>query len=226
MRDPAAWPEARHRRHRAEQAGVANPPGVRRRAAMAIAIGLILAALLAPATSLALAVNVRAADAPATAGSRPFGRSARLAPPARVPPLRPPVVGPVVRAYEAAAGPFGPGHRGVDLGAGAGAAVQAPAAGRVVFAGGVAGTVWMSIGVAPGVVATLGPLRDLAVAAGRSVATGTRVAVLAPGHGSAGHPTTLHLSLRVDGAYVDPLPWLTGFGRPRLAPLLHPGGPH
>ncbi|HZD69476.1 MAG TPA: M23 family metallopeptidase, partial [Actinomycetes bacterium] len=135
------------------------------------------------------------------------------------------VAGPPVRGFEALAGPFGPGHRGVDLAGAPGAAVLAPAAGRVLFAGSVAGTQWVSIEVAPGVVATLGPLRAPAVA-GRWVAARTRVADLAPGHGGAEHPTTLHLGLRVDGVYVDPLPWLTGFGRPRLAPLAEPGGPH
>jgi murein DD-endopeptidase MepM/ murein hydrolase activator NlpD len=143
-----------------------------------------------------------------------------------VPPLWLPLAGPLVRGYEVRAGPFGPGHRGVDLAGAPGALVRAPAAGRVVFAGRVAATTWVSIRVAPGVVVTLGPLRALAVATGQRVAAGTRVADLAPGHGTADVPVALHLGLRVDGTYVDPLPWLTGFGRPRLAPLRDPGGPH
>jgi len=114
----------------------------------------------------------------------------------------------------------------VDLAAAPGAAVLAPAGGRVVFAGSVAGTAWASVEVSPGVVVTVGPLRALAVSAARRVTAGTRVADLAPGHGTAQHPAALHLSLRIDGAYVDPFPWLSGFGRPRLAPLLEPGGPH
>jgi murein DD-endopeptidase MepM/ murein hydrolase activator NlpD len=136
------------------------------------------------------------------------------------------LAGPLVRGYEVRAGPFGPGHRGVDLAGAPGAAVGAPAAGRVVFAGRVAATTWVSIQVAQGVVVTLGPLRALAVATGQRVAAGARVADLAPGHGTADHPVALHLGLRVDGAYVDPLPWLAGFGWPRLAPLRDPGGPH
>jgi len=36
---------------------------------------------------------------------------------------------------------------------------------------------------------------------------------------AAGHGGAVHLSLRVDGAYVDPLPWLVDRPRPRLAPL-------
>jgi murein DD-endopeptidase MepM/ murein hydrolase activator NlpD len=193
-------------------------------------LGLVLvwvvAALVAPRAALAVGV----APAPSAAGavgarSQPplAQRPSRLT---RVPPLWPPVVGPLVRGYEAPAEPYGPGHRGVDIAAVSGVAVWAPAAGRVVFAGGVAGTAWASIEVGAGVVITLGPLRALAVTRGQRVATGTRIADLAPGHGSGGYPTRLHLGLRVDGVYVDPLPWLTGFARPRLAPLREPGGPH
>ncbi len=192
----------------------------------------LVVGLLAAPSALALGAATGRAN-PASIGSRGHpaaGSRARAAATGshlqRVPPLRPPVAGPVVRGYEAPAGPYGAGHRGVDLAAATGAPVGAPAAGRVVFAGGVAGTVWASIEVAPGVVTTLGPLRALAVTSGRRVAAGARLADLAPGHGSGRHPTTLHLGLRIDGAYVDPLPWLTGYGRPRLAPLLEPGGPH
>lgn len=133
----------------------------------------------------------------------------------RVPALRLPVAGPVVRGFEAPAGPYGPGHRGVDLGAPAGTAVAAPAAGRVSFAGPVAGSLWVSLLVAPGVVLAVGPLLDAAVATGEGVRAGARVGRLAAGHGGA-----VHLSLRVDGGYVDPLPWLVDRPRPRLVPLL------
>jgi murein DD-endopeptidase MepM/ murein hydrolase activator NlpD len=132
----------------------------------------------------------------------------------RVPALRLPVAGPVVRGFEAPAGPYGPGHRGVDLGAAAGAPVAAPAAGRVSFAGPVAGSLWVSLLVAPGVVVAVGPLLDAAVATGERVRVGTLVGRLAAGHGGA-----VHLSLRVDGSYVDPLPWLVDRPRPRLVPL-------
>jgi murein DD-endopeptidase MepM/ murein hydrolase activator NlpD len=125
-----------------------------------------------------------------------------------------PVRGPVVRGFEEPAGPYGPGHRGVDVRAPVGAPVAAPAAGTVTFAGRVAGSTWVSLRVAPGVVVTVGPLRRPAVAAGRRVAAAAPVGRLAAGHGGA-----VHLSLRVDGAYVDPLPWLVDRPRPRLVPL-------
>ena len=75
----------------------------------------------------------------------------------RVPALWMPVTGPVVRGFDARVGPYGPGHRGIDVAAPVGELVRAPAAGRVVFAG----------PVAPGVLVTLGPLLDRVVTATR-----------------------------------------------------------
>ena len=138
--------------------------------------------------------------------------------PARVPPLRLPVRGPVVRGFEPPSGPYGAGHRGVDLAAPLGTPVVAPATGRAAFAGPVAGLGWVSLEVATGVVVTVGPLDRPAVRAGQTVTALARLGRLAAGHD--GH---LHLGLRVDGAYVDPLPYLVGDGPPRLAPLELPG---
>jgi murein DD-endopeptidase MepM/ murein hydrolase activator NlpD len=143
----------------------------------------------------------------------------------RVPPLWMPLTGAVVRGFDARAGPYGPGHRGIDVAASVGEVVRAPAAGKVVFAGPVAGTTWVSIQVAPGVVATVGPLHGELVSAGR-VGTGTPVGRVALGHapGSVGGAATLHLSLRVNGEYLDPLAYLVDRPRPRLVPLPAPGG--
>jgi murein DD-endopeptidase MepM/ murein hydrolase activator NlpD len=153
----------------------------------------------------------------------------------RVPPLRMPLAGPIVRGFEASAGTYGPGHRGVDVGGRVGEAVRAPAGGRVEFAGPVAGVTWVSLLVAPGVTVTVGPLLDAQVAAGQRVRALAPVGRLGPGHGpslGSGHGPApapaygmaLHLGLRVDGVYVDPLPYLLDRPRPRLAPLLRPGG--
>jgi murein DD-endopeptidase MepM/ murein hydrolase activator NlpD len=209
----------------------AERPRARRFSIPGVVLLWVVAAFPTPRTALALGVAVGGpVGGPGTAAivgppsQPPFvGQLSRAT---RVPPLRPPVVGPLVRGYEAPVEPYGPGHRGVDFAAAPGAAVWAPAAGRVVFAGGVAGTAWASIEIAAGVVATVGPLRALAVSRGRRVAMGARVAELAPGHSGGGRATTLHLGLRVDGVYVDPLAWLSGLGPPRLAPLREPGGPH
>jgi hypothetical protein len=165
----------------------------------------------------------------------------------RVPGLWMPVTGAVVRGFDARAGPYGPGHRGIDISAPVGATVRAPAAGRVEFAGPVAGTIWVSLLVAPGVRVTLGPLLD-PVTAGR-VRSRAPLGRVGPGHrpgssegaGSAegvgsgkgagssrsagsGFGARLHLSVRVDGVYVDPLAYLIDRPRARLAPLPTPGG--
>ena len=149
--------------------------------------------------------------------------------PPRVPGLWMPVTGAVVRGFDARAGPFGPGHRGIDISAPVGATVRAPAAGRIGFAGPVAGTTWVSLLVAPGVRVTLGPLLD-PVTAGR-VSSRAPLGRLGPGHragsterAGSGSGATLHLSVRVDGVYVDPLAYLIDRPRARLAPLPTPGG--
>jgi murein DD-endopeptidase MepM/ murein hydrolase activator NlpD len=163
-----------------------------------------------------LAIALALAPVRPAPGAAPPGAAAPapVAAGRRVPALRLPVRGVLVRGFEAPAGPYGPGHRGVDLRAPVGTPVAAPAAGTVRFAGRVAGSAWVSVAVAPGVVVTVGPLRDVAVAAGERVAALAPVGLLAAGHGGA-----VHLSLRVDGGYVDPLPWLVDRPRPRLAPL-------
>jgi septal ring factor EnvC (AmiA/AmiB activator) len=207
-----------------------------------------------------------AGAAPAAVAGRPESMS--IPPPvrapvrapdsSRVPTLWMPIAGAVVRGFDARAGPYGRGHRGIDIAAPEGELVRAPAAGRVVFAGPVAGTTWVTLLVAPGVLVTLGPLLDPAPTGGRvrarspigRVGSGhpatpagaarhpggaTRQPGAAAGHPGAvaGHPgaaagspgaVTLHLGVRVDGVYVDPLASLVDRPRARLAPLLSPGG--
>jgi murein DD-endopeptidase MepM/ murein hydrolase activator NlpD len=136
----------------------------------------------------------------------------------RVPGLWMPAAGAVVRGFDARAGPYGPGHRGIDIAAPVGELVRTPAAGRVVFAGPVAGITWVSVRIAPGVLVTLGPVLDPAVG------TGLLRARSPIGRVGSGHGATLHLGLRVDGMYVDPLPYLLDRPRARLAPLPAPGG--
>lgn len=69
-----------------------------------------------------------------------------LSPPAPAAPWQPPVTPIVVeRPYAAPAGPYAPGHRGVDLRADTGSIVRAPAHGVVRVAGRVAGKAVVSI---------------------------------------------------------------------------------
>ena len=174
--------------------------------------------------------------APAATRSGPGAPPPTTTPdPPRVPGLWMPVTGVVIRGFDARAGPYGPGHRGIDIAAPVGATVRAPAAGRIGFAGPVAGTTWVSLVVAPGVRVTLGPMLD-PVTAGR-VSSRAPLGRVGPGHRAApaegagptegagpGLAATLHLSVRVDGVYVDPLAYLIDRPRPRLAPLPTPGG--
>ena len=172
--------------------------------------GLLAAGVVAPA-----AAPVAAPAAVAEPRSR------------RVPPLWMPVTGPLVQGFDMRAGPYGPGHRGIDIAAPAGALVRAPTAGRVVFAGQVAGTRWVTLMAAPGVLVTLGPLLD-PVATATRVRSKAPVGRLGPGHAAAqaapAAPAALHLSVRVDGVYVDPLVYLVDRPRPRLVPLPAPAG--
>jgi murein DD-endopeptidase MepM/ murein hydrolase activator NlpD len=221
-----------------------------------LVVGVISAVAVPPLLPPASAEdgsNLHAADtgpARVSAPSTPNPRSPAVGeqrvpkPPAampRVPLLRAPVDGPLLRGFEEPAGPYGPGHRGVDFGAAPGSPVRAPASGRVTFAGRAVGTTWVTIEVAPTVLVTLGPLQRVATSVGRAVTAGGPIGTLAPGHplvdpapvpgqgpspASASDLAALHLGLRVNGVYVDPLPWLAGLARPRLAPLAEPGGPH
>lgn len=220
-----------------EKTGAAARLGL---AALLLVAGVILA--LGPGSAALAGRLARAAEAasPAPTPRGPGPPEARSAVGAsrgeeRVPPLRMPLAGPIVRGFEASAGTYGPGHRGVDVGGRMGEAVRAPAGGRVEFAGPVAGVTWVSLLVAPGVTVTVGPLLDAQVAAGQRVRALAPVGRLGPGHGPAlgpGHGPApapaygmaLHLGLRVDGVYVDPLPYLLDRPRPRLAPLPRPGG--
>ncbi len=131
---------------------------------------------------------------------------------------RRPVPDAVVRAYQAPASRFGAGHRGVDFGATPGDVVRTAAAGRVRHAGSVAGTVWVSVEHADGVVTSYGPLTARRVSAGAQLAGGTVLGRLAAGgHGHGGADRGLHWGARRAGAYFDPLTLLDPPpGRPSL----------
>jgi murein DD-endopeptidase MepM/ murein hydrolase activator NlpD len=98
------------------------------------------------------------------------------APPAHPDPVpaayRAPVDAPVTDPFRAPATPYGPGHRGIEYGTPPGATVAAAADGRVVFAGMVAGTLYVTVRHADGLRTTVGPLATLRVAAGQPVRAG------------------------------------------------------
>lgn len=131
----------------------------------------------------------------------------------------------VVRGWEPPPGPYGPGHRGVDLAAGPGARVLAATDGRVSFAGRVAGRGVVAIEVAgsgsPPLRTTYEPVRAL-IEEGASTRAGQPVGVLEEGpfHCS---EDCLHWGLRRADAYLDPLsllpPSLLRRGPSRLLPV-------
>lgn len=139
------------------------------------------------------------------------------APPTRVE-YRRPVPEAVVRSFQAPTTRFGAGHRGVDLAADPGTVVRTAAAGRVRHAGAVAGTVWVSVEHADGIVTSYGPLTALRVAAGSEVAPGAALGRLAAGgHGNGDGDRGLHWGARRAGTYLDPLTLLDSApGRPSL----------
>ncbi|WP_249416184.1 M23 family metallopeptidase [Streptomyces sp. TS71-3] len=132
----------------------------------------------------------------------------------------------VVRRWEPPSSPYGPGHRGVDLGAPAGSPVRAVAPGRVTFAGRVAGLGVVSVQLdgtgEPALRTTYEPVRA-AVREGDQVAAGQVVGVVEAGpfHCPA---VCLHWGLRRAAAYLDPLlllpPALLHAGPARLLPVI------
>jgi murein DD-endopeptidase MepM/ murein hydrolase activator NlpD len=136
-----------------------------------------------------------------------------------------PIVGPIVRGFEPPAFPYGPGHRGIDIGAPAGTVVVAPAPGIVTFAGTVAGSLYLTIDHGGGVVSTYSWLMGLIAHKGDVVTRGQPIA--RSGFGDPGSSvSSLHLGVKVNGVYVDPLEFLMPLDVStmiRLAPL--PGAP-
>jgi len=119
-----------------------------------------------------------------------------------------PVAGPILQAFDPPANPYGSGHRGVDIGAAVGSPIVAPAAGVVSFAGKVGGQLFLTIAHGGALQSTVSWLTDVVVHKGDAVTEGQVVAHTGWGHVSGPLPH-LHFSVRLDGAYVDPLEYLT-----------------
>ncbi|KIH97973.1 hypothetical protein LP52_16665 [Streptomonospora alba] len=133
-------------------------------------------------------------------------------------PWQAPLEGPVrvLRPFDPPPERWLAGHRGVDLAAEPGAEVRAAAAGRVAFAGSVAGTGVVSVSHG-GLRTTYLPVEPR-VERGRRVAAGQAVAAVAAVRPHCGARHCLHWGLRRGDTYLDPL-GLLGTGRVRLLPL-------
>lgn len=116
-----------------------------------------------------------------------------------VPPLDPVVV---TRAFAPPAHDWLPGHRGVDLLSHADQAVRAAGAGRIAFAGSLAGRGVLVIDHG-GLRTTYEPV-IATVRVGQQVAAGQVVGSVSVGGGHCGSATCLHLGLIRGTEYLDP----------------------
>jgi murein DD-endopeptidase MepM/ murein hydrolase activator NlpD len=125
----------------------------------------------------------------------------------------------VVRPFQLPRGPYGPGHRGVDLGGVADEPVLAAADGVVSFVGWVATRGVVAVTHAGGLRTTYEPVRP-EVTTGQRVRRGEEVARLMPGHDGCA-AACLHWGARRGDDYLDPL-WLLSTHRVRLLPWREP----
>ncbi|MEU5044266.1 M23 family metallopeptidase [Streptomyces griseorubiginosus] len=129
----------------------------------------------------------------------------------------------VLRGWEPPATVYGRGHRGVDLAAPAGTPVRAVAAGRVSFAGRVAGKGVVSVELTGTDLRTTYEPVTASVAKGDEVEAGEVVGTV-NATGSHCTMTCVHWGMRRGETYLDPLsllpPWLLHRGPSRLLPVL------
>ncbi|GAA1727710.1 hypothetical protein GCM10009809_24280 [Isoptericola hypogeus] len=176
-------------------AGARGPGRTGDRLVARVAVVLAVVAMLALGTSRALA-DGDGVPAPSGAVTAGWVR---------------PVPGEVARPFDPPAQEWSAGHRGVDLAAGADAAVRSPANGTLTFAGTVAGKPVVVVAHAGGLRSTFEPA-VAAVPRGSLVTAGQVVARTAsPGaseSGPAGHcapGVCLHWGVLRGQTYLDPL---------------------
>ncbi|MBB5797800.1 peptidoglycan DD-metalloendopeptidase family protein [Streptomyces caelestis] len=176
---------------------------------------LVLVLVMTTAVLLAPPPPLFAADAPVADVTVPtVGRTWPVG-------LRPQLL----RGWEPPATAYGPGHRGVDLAAAPGTPVRAVAAGRVSFAGRVAGKGVVSVELTgtgePPLRTTYEPVAA-AVEEGEEVEPGEVIGTV-DATGSHCPVTCVHWGLRRGETYLNPLsllpPWLLRRGPSRLLPV-------
>ncbi|MEX2624388.1 MAG: peptidoglycan DD-metalloendopeptidase family protein [Acidimicrobiia bacterium] len=117
--------------------------------------------------------------------------------------LQAPVPGPVVEQF-APVGQFG-GHWGVDFAAPVGTVVGSPVAGRVSFAGTVAGMRTVTVDPGGGILVSVSYLTSVTASPGEVVRVGEELGRSGVAHGR----PAVHLSLREHGRYLDPAPYFS-----------------
>jgi hypothetical protein len=141
-----------------------------------------------------------------------------------------PADGPVLKPFVLGDDPYAGGqHRGVDIAAGAGAMVRAPAAGRVSFAGTVpSGGRTVTVQTADGYSVTLVHLGSVSVAAETVVAEGAALGTIGPSGDPEHAEPYVHLGIRVtaeEDGYVDPVAFLSERPQAPVAPPEPPAEP-
>ncbi|OAN43326.1 M23 family metallopeptidase [Microbacterium sp. H83] len=132
-----------------------------------------------------------------------------------------PTTGPrtVAAAFRAPASEYGSGHRGVDVIAQVGAVVVAPAAGIVAFRGTVVDRPLITVDHGGGYISTFEPLVST-LAPGAVVGPGDPIGTVAVGGHAAA--STLHVGVRLDGTYINPLLLFDDVPRAVLLPCCAP----
>lgn len=121
----------------------------------------------------------------------------------------------VIEPFRAPSHEYGPGHRGIDLAAGAGAVVHAPADGVVAFRGVVVDRPLITIDHGGGIVTTFEPV-DSMLDPGVVVSAGDEIGTIASGgHSPDGQ---LHLGVRHNGVYINPMLMFGDVARAILLP--------
>jgi len=108
----------------------------------------------------------------------------------------------VLEPFRAPAHAYGAGHRGIDIEAAIGSVVVAPAPGIVAFRGTVVDRPLLTIEHDGGLVTTFEPV-DSSLQPGDSVVAGDAIGAVATG--SHTEPAAMHLGVRLDGVYINPL---------------------
>lgn len=121
----------------------------------------------------------------------------------------------VVAPFRAPAHDYGPGHRGIDITAGAGSEVRAAASGVVAFRGTVVDRPLLTIDHGGGYVSTWEPL-DSTLTPGDVIEVGAVIGTVAGG----GHAVrgSLHVGVRRDDLYINPRPLFGEVPRAVLLP--------
>ncbi len=132
-------------------------------------------------------------------GPRPAGR------------WHPPVDAPIVDYFRPPSNPYGPGNRGLEYGTVRGQPVRAVDKGVVAFAGSVGRHRFVVVSHGLQLRSTYAYLGSIVVEVGDHVVWGQEIASAEPG---------FHLTARVNGQYVDPLPFFGLEVGVRLVPVV------